>query len=117
MSRDLGHALDMLRFARRVRQVAERVGEEAFRDDWTAQGALLHYLTVLGEAARRTSEAFRIEHPDIDWPGIVGLRNRIVHEYDDYDMDIVWRVASVELPMLIERLEGIVPQEPDGKDT
>lgn len=107
----------MLRFARRISDVAGRAGEDGFRTDWTAQGALLHYLTVLGEAARRTSQAFRDEHPEIDWPGIVGLRNRIVHEYDDYDLDIVWHVASVDVPVLVGQLARIVPQEPDGKDT
>lgn len=116
MSRDLGHAADMLRFAERAHHIAEGTTESAFLNDWIVQGALMHYLTMLGEAARRVSQAFRDEHPDIAWPGIVGLRSRIVHDYNEHDMDIVWHVASVELPVLIHQLTRIVPREPDGEE-
>ncbi len=106
----------MLRFAERARHIAVGTTEDAFLNDWIVQGALMHYLTMLGEAARRVSQEFRDQHPAVAWPGIVGLRNRIVHDYNEHDMDIVWQVASAELPALVDQLRRIVPREPDGEE-
>jgi uncharacterized protein with HEPN domain len=47
----------------------------------------------------------RILHPDIPWPEIVGLRNRLIHGYDSVDFDILWQIVTEDLPPLIAALE------------
>ena len=58
----------------------------------------------VGEAANRLPEDFTRRHADIPWPKIVGLRHRIVHDYFDIDLEIVWQIIQQELPPLKERL-------------
>jgi uncharacterized protein with HEPN domain len=112
MSKDDAHVLDMLRAARLARQFGEDCTEQQFLDDVKTQSAVLHQLTLLGEAVRRVSQEFRDRHADVPWHDIAGLRNRIVHDYDDIDLDRVWEVIVSDLPHLIPALERIAKVEP-----
>lgn len=67
--------------------------------------ALVRLLGVVGEAAGRVASEERAAPPDIPWPEIVGLRNRLIHGYDSVDFDILWEIVSNDLPPLIAVLE------------
>jgi uncharacterized protein with HEPN domain len=112
MSRDDGYVLDMLRAATLARDFGTACGQTAFLDDVKTQSAVLHQLTVLGEAVRRVSPPFRDQHPQVPWTSIAGLRSRIIHDYDDIDLDQVWEVVERDLPALIPALELIAKTEP-----
>lgn len=112
MSRDDGYALDILLAARAAISFVEGVSEESFKANLEKQSAVLHQLTILGEAARRVSELFRTEHPSVPWVKMSGTRNRIVHEYSEIDLDVVWQIVSRELPLLIAEMETFVSEHP-----
>jgi uncharacterized protein with HEPN domain len=67
--------------------------------------ALVRLLEIVGEAAARVPAEQCILHPDIPWPEIVGLRNRLIHGYDSVDFDILWQIVTEDLPPLIAALE------------
>jgi len=72
--------------------------------------SLVRLLEVLGEAANRVSRQTQ-EHFDIlPWHDIIGLRNRLIHGYNQVDHDILWDIVRGDLPRLIEKLEGVVQQ-------
>ncbi len=73
--------------------------------------ALVRLLEIVGEAANRISPQERAKHPNIPWPQIVGLRNRLIHGYDNVDFDILWQIVTQDLPPLIAELEKILPPE------
>ncbi len=70
--------------------------------------ALTRLLEIIGEAAARVSEPTRAAHPEIPWPQIVGLRNRLIHGYDNVDFDVLWQIVTDDLSPLIQELERIV---------
>jgi uncharacterized protein with HEPN domain len=70
--------------------------------------ALTHLIQVFGEAARRVSPAFQKAHPEVPWSKIVGMRRKVVHDYLHVDFDIVWIVATQDLPPLVAELKGIL---------
>lgn len=70
--------------------------------------ASLHLIQRLGEAASRLTADFRAAHPELPWAQMIGLRNRIVHSYDDIDPDIVWQVASADVEPVIAALERVL---------
>jgi len=72
---------------------------------------LAHLIQVLGEAARRVSPEFRQMHPEVPWNEIIGMRHKIVHDYLRVDEDIIWQVATVDLPRLVQTLDRLVPPE------
>ncbi|HEU0128300.1 MAG TPA: HepT-like ribonuclease domain-containing protein, partial [Pseudonocardiaceae bacterium] len=51
-----------------------------------------------------TSES-RLQYPDVDWTGLIGLRNVLVHAYHRIQPELLWEVASVEVPAVISALD------------
>lgn len=70
------------------------ISREDFDRDEKLPLALTHLLQVIGEAARRVSPEFRINHPQIPWKEIVGMRSKVVHDYLNVDEDMVWDVIQ-----------------------
>jgi uncharacterized protein with HEPN domain len=70
----------------------------------------------VGEAAARVSEATQRKNPEIAWPEITGLRNRLVHGYNDVDFDILWHIIQLDLPPLIATLTAILGRKESGQD-
>lgn len=95
----------MLDTARQIRSLVRGHTPEAFETDVLRQLALLHLIQRLGEAASRLSADFRADHPEFPWGEMIGMRNRIVHGYDDVDPDIVWRVATEDIEPVVAALE------------
>ena len=71
--------------------------------------AVVRNLEIIGEAASRIPGSFRNFHPDIEWRKIVGLRNRIVHDYFGVDLEIIWEIVQRDVPELRTRIEGLPP--------
>jgi uncharacterized protein with HEPN domain len=76
--------------------------------------ALVRLLEIVGEAASRMTPDDRTLYPDIPWPQIVGLRNSLIHGYDDVDLDILWQIITQDLPPLIATLENYLPPHMPG---
>ena len=74
--------------------------EDDFRADLVLNKAVLHSLTVIGEAANKVSDELKSTHPSIPWRRISGLRNQIVHNYPGIDLELIWQVVTRELPKL-----------------
>lgn len=66
---------------------------------------------LIAEAARRVSPNTCQTLPNISWQEINGMRNRLVHEYDDVNLNIVWNVVQIEIPTLIAELKLRIPPE------
>lgn len=62
--------------------------------------AVVRLLEIIGEAAARVPVEERARRPAVPWSSIVGLRNRLIHGYDDIDHDIVWQIVTTDLPLL-----------------
>jgi uncharacterized protein with HEPN domain len=78
-----------------------------FESDQMLLFAVVRAIEVLGEAAGKVSEDTRSAYPEIPWPEIINMRNRLIHGYFDIDVDIVWNTASIELPALLTDLRRI----------
>jgi len=108
---DVALLLDMLIAARKAgARVRGRTLEEFHADD-VVQDAVMRQIQTIGEAASQVSTAFREAHPEIPWSETIGMRHRLVHNYREINLDIVWHAATNEAPRLIALLEPLVPPE------
>ena len=108
-SRDLAFAADVLAAARLVvRFAGDLNGAEDLRADLLTQSAVMRQLEVMGEATKRLSQGFRTDHPGVPWRSVAGLRDVLIHAYDQLDLDKVWATVARDIPALIPKLEAIV---------
>ena len=80
-TRDAAYLWDMLEAAHSVRDFVKDVTAEEFLEDRMIQAAVEREVEIIGEAARRISDAFKEAHPEVPWRNIVGMRNLLAHEF------------------------------------
>ncbi|MHB0878207.1 MAG: HepT-like ribonuclease domain-containing protein [Anaerolineae bacterium] len=105
----LRHMLDAARKA--VTFASKRASADLEEEEMLAL-ALVRLIEVVGEAAKSVSAATRALHPDLPWREMAGARDRLIHGYDDVDLDQVRVIVDQDLPTLIAQLEAILPPEP-----
>lgn len=111
MNRDLASVLDALIFARRIITFTQQMTEEEFFVDIKTQDAVMRNISILGEALRRVSPEFRAIHSEIPYGKIISMRNKLVHDYDGVNLELIWDVVENYIPVLIQQLESIIPNE------
>ena len=84
-------------------------GPPNFRATW-----VVHHIEIIGEAARSLPGRLRDAHPEIPWPGIISMRNVLVHAYFRIDVAEVWRVVQSDLPDLRLKVEAILRELDEG---
>jgi uncharacterized protein with HEPN domain len=82
-----------------------------FQKDRRTIDAVVRNLEIIGEASRSIPEEIKNNHPEIDWKGIIGLRNRIAHEYFGISVSIVWEIIKSDLPALKEKIKHLLKEE------
>ena len=113
MVRDREYLLDIVSSARLALSYVEGVSVNDFLDDTQLQDSVIRRIEVIGEAAGRISSEFREQHPEVPWQEMIGMRNRMIHRYDDVDLEVVWNTAKDSLPRLLDSLDFPAPHEDD----
>jgi len=114
--RDPANLWDMLQAAERVQDFLKNKTFDDFMTDDMLRAAVERNLGIIGEAARRISEEFKQEHPEIPWRKIIAQRNVLIHEYNDIDYKEIWQVVSFHLPSLIDQIRPLIPPLPSEVD-
>jgi len=102
---------DILAACSRIDAIVATTPEDAFLGDEVLTAAVLHHLTVIGEAISRLSVELRRRCPDVPWRQIIGVRNRIVYAYFDPDWQILWDAAIGDIPALRGQVLSILATE------
>ncbi len=113
MQRDINSIEDILSAANEIQDFLGNIDQQAFLNDRLRFSAVIHKLLIIGEACTRFSKEFRAKYPEIPWRQIIGMRNILIHAYDDIILQEVWYAATVSTPQLVQLLEQILPQEQD----
>jgi len=82
-----------------------------FERDTRTQDAVIRSIEIVGEAANKTRLAdpeFAARFPDVPWDVIYGMRNRIVHDYFEVDLEIVWQTVQQDLPALRRQIAELL---------
>lgn len=82
---------------------------DRFTKDEVLQLAMMRLVQNIGEAARVVSRGYKAAHPEIPWLHIVGMRNRLVHEYFRIDIEKLWKAIEIDVPNLERLLKPLVP--------
>ena len=110
-SRDDSYLLDILIASKKAIAFIEGLAYQDFLNSELHQNAVIRPLEIIGEAARKISEGTKSLYPQIPWVQMIGMRNRLIHDYLDVDLLTVWDTIQEDLPPLISIIEPLVPPE------
>ena len=100
----LRHILDA---AKRIHDYTQD-GQTAFLADTKTQDAVVRNIEIIGEAVKNLSAALRAAHTDIPWKSIAGMRDEVIHHYFGVELDTVWHVVQLRLPVFVKQVERIL---------
>ncbi|WOF17058.1 DUF86 domain-containing protein [Methanoplanus sp. FWC-SCC4] len=93
-----------------ILETIDSMTRSKFLESRIIQKAVIQSLGVIGEAAKQISPDFREAHPYIDWKGMSGLRDRLIHGYFVINLSQVWEVISDDIPLLHDQLYKILKE-------
>ena len=71
------------------------------------QDAVIRNFEIIGEATKKISRNFSQSHPDIPWQDMAGMRDKLIHDYIDVDLDVVWKTIEIDIPLLKELISSL----------
>ena len=102
---------DLWEAVEKVERYTHGFDHDRFIQDEKTIDSVVRNFEIIGEAAGKLPPAFRDSHPDIPWNKIIGLRHRIVHDYFDIDVEIIWHILKMDIPLFKQNLLRIRAQK------
>lgn len=93
---------------KRVIEYSSDIDEKSFLKNTMLQDALVRQFEIIGEASNKVSESTQKKYSNIPWKRIVGMRNRIIHEYFGVRLDIIWDSVQNDIPNLRSDIDKII---------
>lgn len=110
-NRDLESLIDIYHAGSDILAFTDGIDKADLQLDREKLNATLYSIQIVGEATKRLSPQFRQANSHIPWKDMAGMRDKIVHEYNKTDLNIVWEVATQEIPQLLEQIKDFLPEE------
>lgn len=91
----------------------QNVTENELVDNEVLLDSILFRLIQISENSSKLTEIFKTQFSQIPWRAIKGMRNRIVHEYGEVDISVVYDTIKDDLPKFLIELEKISTNKND----
>jgi uncharacterized protein with HEPN domain len=108
MPRDQESLIDISTAIKRIQRYTDKISRLDLESNDEKLSAVLYQIAIIGEATKRLSQTFRQQHPEISWREMAGMRDVIVHEYDQLDFDVVWDIVENKLSSLQYQIETLL---------
>ena len=107
---------DILEAGNKILSFTSGMNFDDFLADDKTIDAVVRNFEIIGEAANRVSEDFKTSHSEIEWRRMIGLRNRIIHEYFGIDYETVWKIKNENIPELLDYIKQAIEELKRQKD-
>lgn len=97
----------ILKALQQIEIYVEGLSEEGFLANRMAQDAVIRQFEIIGETTKRVSKEYREQHNNIPWQDMAGMRDKLIHDYIDVDLWIVYRTAKQDVPELLSQITKI----------
>ncbi len=81
----------------------------------TLRRAFVRSLEVIGEASKKVAPEWKQRYPQVEWPAMAAMRDRLIHGYFGVDYELVWDVVQTKIPILRRQLRDVLQQEQPPK--
>jgi len=91
---------DIIEAIERIHSVVNRLSLEEFENSWEHQWLAERGVLIISEASRHLSVELKTRHPEIPWAKVAGIGSVLRHDYERIAPDVIWKLATVDLPVL-----------------
>ncbi|OGE81885.1 MAG: hypothetical protein A3H72_00345 [Candidatus Doudnabacteria bacterium RIFCSPLOWO2_02_FULL_48_8] len=106
MDKDKIYVEEIKEFSAKIVEFMAGVNFEQFVQDQKLNLAIVKLIENIGEASKRLSEETKGQYPKVDWKKSMAMRDKLVHDYMEVDLAIVYDVAMNEVPALLRNLQN-----------
>ncbi len=92
----------------RVREYIVGLDFQHFKWDHKTVDAVIRNFEIIGEASKNLPTLLKGKYPHIPWEEMYRLRNRISHEYFGIDYEIIWDIATRQLPSNFNDIKDVL---------
>ena len=82
----------------------QNVSKSELTENEVLLDSMLFRMIQISENAKRLTDTYKLEHGNIPWTALYGLRNKIVHDYGHVSVDIIYDTLKNDIPDLLKRL-------------
>ncbi|MGI6714202.1 MAG: DUF86 domain-containing protein [Bacilli bacterium] len=86
----------------------EDIDENSFNKNELLIDSVMFRLIQISENSNRLSDKFKRSNSNVPWVAIKGLRNRVVHDYGNVDLSIIYHTVKNDVPFLYKLIIGII---------
>src|SRR5476649_519717 len=98
---------DIDKAVKKIQKYLSGADLQQFLENDLLQDGVMRQFEIIGEALNKISPQFAVEHPDFPIREAITLRNLLIHQYDQVDLEIVWETAQKDIPILKEQLKKL----------
>ncbi len=91
----------------KIEKYTKEISKKVFESDEKTIDAVVRNLEIIGEAASQLSKSFKDKYKGIPWREVIGMRNKVIHEYFGIDWDVLWYTIQDDIPELKKQIKDI----------
>lgn len=106
--RDLTYLEHIKESIDKIQSYTRNLSEETFQESTLIQDAVVRQFEIIGEATKKLSDDIKQQYPEVPWKDMAGMRDVLIHDYINVEIDIVWKTVVDYLPSMLEKIKEII---------
>ncbi|MEK7472934.1 MAG: DUF86 domain-containing protein [Patescibacteria group bacterium] len=109
------YLIDIKTSCTRILKYSKNLTKLQFTKNHLLTDAIEKNMEVIGEAGNKIPPEIKKSLPEIPWKDIVSLRNKLIHDYFDIDINVIWETVTNDIPILKKQINKVLKDLGENK--